>query len=504
MLKNSDIFLIHNEKSLTFGEFLEFVKFQAHYIKNFDNIVLSGEDAFVFLVNLFSCIYLKKPITVITDKTKLKYTNGEFVDELSHTAKISELPEIDYNYVINFLTSGTTGEPKVVKKSINNLVAEAETLNKQFCFSNVSEFVTTTTLSHLFGFTFSLMVPIVSARPINTKRVLYPEQLLKKNTALITTPSFLSVMEKYSLLPESMPEFIISAGSKLLENVFEYFETKTNVIEIYGSTEAGVIAHKECSSSDLTLFSNVKICNDKISSPFMYEDEIEVNDNIQVIGSTIKILGRKDRIVKIQEERVSLSETEKLISESEFIEEIYCMKVREKLGAAAVLTDKGREELINSGSVRFTKDLKSFLHNKLRIIPQKWRFIDTIPLTKTGKIDNDYIKTLFDTNLTLPLVIDRSHNTLKLVFHRDSNYFKGHFDGYPIVPGVVQLYYASFYINEIFGLNINSGMLKKIKFSNIIKPDKVITLELQEAEKMIMYKYYDGDILYSSGQLPKN
>ena len=120
-----------------------------------------------------------------------------------------------------------------------------------------------------------------------------------------------------------------------------------------------------------------------------------------------------------------------------------------------------------------------------------------------GKMNLEYMKDLFGVRLSLPLVISREKTMLGLVFHRDCNFFKGHFKDYPIVPGVVQLYYASFYIKELFGYKVDVGQLKKIKFSNIIKPDKKISLSFTENANSILYKYFDDDKVYSSGQLPK-
>ena len=47
------------------------------------------------------------------------------------------------------------------------------------------------------------------------------------------------------------------------------------------------------------------------------------------------------------------------------------------------------------------------------------------------------------------------------------------------------------------------GQLKKIKFSNLIVPDKEIDLIFTENENSILYKYQKGDKVYSSGQFPK-
>ena len=501
-MENSSVFLIHKDRPVLFEDFNKTVKAHAGYIKsrNITKIVIAGDDTYTFLVNLFACIYLNIPVQLIPDKTKLKYAEGVFIDDVYDNEELIE-GNIDENYVIEFLTSGSTAVPKVVKKSIKNLTDEAETIAKTFDFSNTSQFVTTSSLAHLFGFTFCFMLPFVLEKPINTSRILFPESIKNKNSVLISTPSFLSKIAKYDILPCEIPSLIISAGAKF--NDFEYFENLTKVIEIYGSTETGIIGHKETSNSNFILFDNVVINENKIQSPFIYEQERELDDIIEVTESGIKVLSRKDRVVKIQEKRVSLSETEKIINDSEFIKESFTLQIGEKLACVAVLNNMGIDEFIEKGKLGFTKELKKYLKPKTDVIPQKWKFLDSIPKNQMGKIDTDYIKNLFENKLSLPLVVARNSEGIKLIFHRDSNFFKGHFPDYPIVPGVVQLYYASFFIKRVFGLNISSGQLKKIKFSNIMKPDENVILALQETNNSILYKYFYEDTIYSTGQFPK-
>lgn len=506
MLENHNLFLIHDNQPVTFEEFKNIVKKQMAYIAdiNPNRVILSGDNTFVFLINLFSCIYLNIPVVLISDKTKLKYTEGVFIDSIVSTGTLKDFEtDINHKYVIEFMTSGTTGTPKIIKKTLKNLLLEAEEIVKTFDLSSITEFITTTTMTHLFGFTFCFMVPTIAKKPINTKRLSYPEEITQQGSAFISTPSFLSKLFKYDIMPKTLPNYIFSAGAKLENNVFEYLEKHTNIVEIYGSTETGIIAHREKSYENLKIFDNVKINNNNIISPFIYEKELIMNDDILIKNSKIVDIKRNDRIVKIQEERVSLEEVETCIKKLDLTSDCSCFQLNDKIAAVVVLSNSGIDKFLNFGKIDFVKHLKKELKNKINKIPQKWKFVDRIPKNTLGKNDYEYMKSLFSTNLSMPLVINRELDKINLVFHRDSNFFKGHFDKYPIVPGVVQLYYAVFFINEMYGININAGQLKKIKFSNIITPDKKIELELLDKGTYILYKYQNNDTVYSSGQLPK-
>ena len=93
------------------------------------------------------------------------------------------------------------------------------------------------------------------------------------------------------------------------------------------------------------------------------------------------------------------------------------------------------------------------------VIPQKWKYIDCIPLNILGKIDKKYIEHLFNINLSLPIILNRalSKNCIeyKVFFYENCNFFNGHFPKFKILPGVAQLFFAKEFANQHF--NLNSG-----------------------------------------------
>ena len=69
----------------------------------------------------------------------------------------------------------------------------------------------------------------------------------------------------------------------------------------------------------------------------------------------------------------------------------------------------------------------------------------------------------------------------------------------PILPGVVQLYYARYFANDVFNIEISPEEVKKVKFSNIIKSDTNIILKLKNDENCVNFTYEADDKVYSSG-----
>ena len=413
---------------------------------------------------------------------------------------------------ITFKTGGTVSDGKLVEKTFANMLTEANDIAVELGIGSGLNFISTTTAEHLFGFTFHYMLPYVTGNITHTERIHYPENINFDNAVLVTTPSFLEAMRKYDSHPVKNPKIIISAGAKLETPTFEFAKTIADeVFEIYGSTESGVIAYRKTPNEKLKLFSGIKILETgkdytKLETNYSKKSLVTVEDRIKLIDNKIEFLGRSGRVLKIQEKRIAADIMEAEIKKSDYIDSAYCFEYETKLAAFGVLSDKGKEFLLQNDKLSLTKILKSELKNKFEIVPQKWMFFDEIPKKENGKINKKFIKECFDRNLSLPLILDRNiyadFARFKIVFINNSNFFKGHFEGFPILAGVVQLFYANWFAQLAFGKDCRCGQIRKIKYSNIIRPAKVVYLEFKKTENNISYKYYDDEFIYSSGVLP--
>lgn len=505
---DKNIVIIKNDEEISLEILKKYISFKTDFFKksSVKNVVITNENGFDFIVNFFASIFAEKEIYLVSSNERLKELDIEYIFAKNNeeTAQSINFPKINPDDIsINFFTSGSCAKPKIITKTLRNLIRESEDLFEEF--SDVipldCRFTTTSIPVHLFCLSFYIMFAFLNKFVINSERISFPEQV-EENTILISTPSFLDKFCDY----DTKPSLVLSAGSKLKDETFKKFP---NIIEIYGSTESGVIAFKtKADDTNLKLFKNVSLKTTEtgawIKSDFFPEDEIFVNDKIEILPDRKIVLnGRSDRIVKVQEKRISLSELEKNILHCGIVQDILCLKLDEKLCAAVVLNDEGKEFFIKNGIIETKKFLKNYAGKVCEIVPKKWRFLVEIPKTISGKNDIEKIKNIFSVKLSYPFIFKKEITPdevlLDMTFYKNSNFFNGHFENFPIAPGVVQLYFANHFIENFFGVELSKKVVKKMKFSNIITPDKKLTLKLKNKGKIFEYTYMANDTVFSSG-----
>lgn len=92
---------------------------------------------------------------------------------------------------------------------------------------------------------------------------------------------------------------------------------------------------------------------------------------------------------------------------------------------------------------------------------------------------------------------------LKLVVPEALFYFRGHFPGFAILPGVVQLDWAIHYGKQHFALGAGFASTIRIKFRKPIRPNHRLTLSLKyvRPRNSIYFDYTDAEGACSSGQI---
>ncbi|AOM42202.1 AMP-binding protein [Xenorhabdus hominickii] len=323
------------------------------------------------------------------------------------------LLEIPADAALVMFTSGSTGVPQQVLKSVAAMDLETQWLASlwedklQSCVVRAS-----VSHQHLYGLTFRIWLPMSLGLPFDRKMVEYPEQLANSpRCALISSPAFLQRLD--DKLPAPDCPFVVSAGGLLhfadAERVIRWLNIAPH--EIYGCTETGIMAWRNRITDNTiwTRFKGVSFQQDKeknlrVYSPLLTDPEGLVLDDQFAFDNqgNFTLLGRRDRLVKIEEKRISLSEIERRLCEIHGITDAAVLLVsrrkRNHIGAVVVLDHETFKRYQQQGTREFSQDWHRQLKPWLEpvALPRYWRVVETIPLNAQSKRSWPALQELFN------------------------------------------------------------------------------------------------------------
>lgn len=316
-----------------------------------------------------------------------------------------KLPTFEHDASIKIFTSGSSGKPKMIQKKLSSLLIEVEQLEQHFS-KELKDSVITASVSHqhIYGLLFRVLWPLLQNRGFSRETLDYQEQLSLvcnkyEKVTFVSSPAFLSRLD--SQLDHLKLQACFSSGSRL--NHPYALESQRILgklpIEIFGSTETGGIGFRQQFSENEAWhkFSCVSFELDgevaSIRSPYLFDAlAYSLDDCIELIGENkFNLLGRRDRVVKIAEKRVSLVQVEEVLNALEWIENANCLLIsnaKNQLGCVAILSAQGNKALVEQGKATLVKTLKSQLgeHFDAVTIPKKWRFLEQLPYNQQGKL----------------------------------------------------------------------------------------------------------------------
>ena len=168
--------LVFINPDVTLKELKQYIYYQCKKFEKseIENVILFGDDYFNFVVNFFASAFTKKNIYLISDKERLKQLKVKYIIPSKAQPAEGTLipPDIQAKDVlINFFTSGSTGEPQNIQKNLYNLEVESQTTIEEFNLKPDRIFVATTSLAHSFGIVFNFILPFRYGCKINKKRI---------------------------------------------------------------------------------------------------------------------------------------------------------------------------------------------------------------------------------------------------------------------------------------------------------------------------------------------
>lgn len=453
------------------------------------------------------------------------------------------------------LTSGSTGEPRPVTMQLAQLADEVAMHESRWGqVAGRALVIGTVTHQHIYGLIWRVLWPLAGQRPFARHYSHYLEDVLAwarccRNLVLVTTPSHLGRLPARADWAAARGAWcmVVSSTAPLGREdslaAEEHFGV--GVTEIFGSSETGGIAWRRQRQDPVwRTLPGITVAvaaedDDKPNASGVAEGALVIrssllgHENWFATGDWARvesderfsILGRVDRIAKIEGKRVSLTAMEQCLLQHEWIREARVVVLghhRTRCAVVATLTQLGIDALDKAGRRAFSRDLRTRLATsfELPVLPRHWRFPDELPSNTQGKVPQPLLVALFSTEITnstdrsgpcLPEILEAHCGdldaTLRIRVQPELVYFEGHFPEVQVLPGVVQVHWAEHFARSLLGEVMPPRErflgLEVVKFHQVIQPGQEVTvdLSLDPARDRLTFRFHDGDVWFSSGRL---
>lgn len=534
---------IHSKGVLSRGDFWQLVAQKSVHLQKqpTKQYALWTDDVMAFLSWLMAAVLADKTVilpphqpflnTLLTDKnTVLLDADTPFVPHSWTVAPNIQTPPPSWQHALQrptvvFYTSGSTGTPKAICRTLSELLAESFTLLAQFVLFEKAMFYRSVSHQHAYGLIFGLFVPLCGQGVIYGTQLSSPEMIDQPQNRHQNRPSVLvsspALLGRCAGIFDFNTDVILSAGGRLRRSASVQY--KTDIIEIFGSSETGAVGFRDGKTDDPFMpFLDIKISLSNTQTLTIISTR-SINPAPQITQDQGKLtsdggfylLGRSDRIIKLEEKRLSLDAIEDALNRLPDVADCHVLSVvhgkREFLSAVVVLTPSAKQQLQTDGKKTTVSRLKSALRSHLEPIalPKHWRFVSSITKNSQGKINKQQMTELFkpqpppDDRYPQKTTLHESclDITLWVTFSPTLRCFKGHFDGFPIYPGVGQVGFLVHFSQEKWTDLVWCMALEQIKFSELIRPNDTLTLTLKRQDHKVSFALHKDDKTAATGRL---
>lgn len=406
------------------------------------SVVLYSTDTYKFAVSLMAltlsgCTVILPPngqpetLKALLKQTEYFLGDSELVAPLDIAiTDIASLPEQPDFFPLSqvawptagtlvFYTSGSSGKAKPIVKSWQTINKELQILSNSYALKCRPMFIASVSHQHIYGLLFRLLWPLSCGHIVDTDLLHYPEHIAAKlkttqQAVLISSPAQLKRLRADNVLVDekSHLQWVFSSGGPLDDEdaVLLYNQLNTPITQVFGSTETGGIAYRQVTNlTKVSLwqpFLGVRIAAQAdgrlvLNSPLVSDKHFALDDRGEVASNgQFKLLGRCDRIIKLEEKRLSLDELEQHLATSDWVTEAKVIVLpgqRRVIGAVIVLSPQGEKYLRENGKLATNTLLKEYALSRFERIctPKKWRFIAQLPYNTQAKLNLNALEQLF-------------------------------------------------------------------------------------------------------------
>ncbi|WP_434675769.1 AMP-binding protein [Pseudomonas sp. R4-84] len=441
-----------------------------------------------------------------------------------------EAAELDLDQCwLALCTSGSSGEPKRIEKTLRQLSNEVQALEQLWGADLGPDacMIGSVAAQHIYGLLFRVLWPLCAGRTFVRRQLAFPEDMQRASRehpafAWVASPALLKRMGDNLDWPAlGSVRRVFSSGGALPADAAQSLEQRLGQwpTEVFGSSETGGIAWRQ--GGDLWQpFAGVELSQDSdgallIASPYLPAGHVEHTADAARIAADgrFQLLGRLDRIVKLEEKRISLPMLEQALTAHEWVSDARLGVVQENrasLGALLALSETGLLALRNLGRRAVTQALRQHLsgHCETLALPRRWRWLRQLPLNAQGKLPQAEVEAvLMAPRPKAPEVLEQIETdgewSLRLAVPPDLAYFSGHFPTAPVLPGVVQVDWALNLGRRLLDLPPRFVGMEVLKFQQLVRPGDEIQLHLRfDRERGKLYFAYRNDTAAcSSGRI---
>ena len=396
-------------------------------------------------------------------------------------------------------TSGSSGTPKAIAKTVTELDRELAALETRWPSDTDSMLLTTVSHHHFYGLVLALLWPFSAGRSFDTRICEFPEDIIHRGAllpgfTLVSSPShlarFSAAFDWSAVAGRCDAAYSSAAPLRRADSQNASALLQAPVREVYGSSETGAIAWRcqqetdedaawcplpgvALSATDENTLVVQAVCHDV--------KRLVLPDRVEFDGAgCFRLLGRVDRIVKVEGKRVSLSLIERLLCGSDAIDEARALtleRVRVEVAVVVQLSEAGQAQLQQAGRKVLIQQLRNLLDGQLEAVamPRRWRFVEQMPCNAQGKLPLQNLQALFESiDNRFPQILGRrlenGRLTLRCRIQPGLEYFDGHMAGQPILPGIAQVHWAEAFGRRWLPVTGRFHRLEGIKFQNVLLP----------------------------------
>ncbi|MDB4974887.1 MAG: hypothetical protein JWN48_3228 [Myxococcaceae bacterium] len=398
-----------------------------------------------------------------------------------------ELELTDHAAAIIAYTSGSTGQPTPHRKTLTQLLSEPEAHLCGFALTEC-RILAAVPPYHIYGLLFGVLVPLLGGGSMSRSAPLQPAELLHElhsaqADVLIAVPPQLAAVAAYQTDAWPALRHVFSSAAPLPAATSAALAAHGwRVTEILGSTETGGIAQRSDPQASwqplpgvqITIADDAALC---VDSPWLAPAAarpVRTADRVEPAGDGgFRHLGRSDAVVKIGGRRIDLGELEARLKQASGVRDARVLAVESAgvrgLELLAVVESDSAQPLALRRELSARVDPVA--------VPRRFRIVKQLPRSETGKVTRSDLLALFDV-WSFPCEA-LSDGRVRVVVPHDSGFFRGHFDGQPILPGVVQLQHLALAeTRRRFPALRVLTRVSRVKFKRLVEPGETLVLAL--------------------------